>query len=296
MERVRRLVHAKEVYRRGYTGRGIRIALLDSGVAEHTDLKGRIVGFVDFVNGRKNAYDDHGHGTHIAGIMCGDGTNSEGRFAGIAPRAELVVLKILDERGGGSTETALEALRWLEKNYERYHIRLLNFSVGFLPGGQFEDQKKLLRQIDRLWDLGIAVVAAAGNNGPRKKTVTVPGISRKVITVGSSDDLSPRSFQLKRGYSGRGPTGCCIVKPEILAPGTNIVSLSNRKDGYVTKSGTSMAAPVVSGALALALEKDSSLTPALLKLQLFESVVHEEEDSGQRCWGTLHVDRLVGRI
>lgn len=296
MNRVKKLVHAEKVYKYGYTGKKIRIALLDTGIAPHADLIDRPVIFRDFVNGRKKAYDDNGHGTHIAGILCGSGRTCGGEISGMAPGAELVVLKVLDEKGNGSTEIALNALEWLRYNREKYDIRLLNFSVGYLPGVNLKDQHELLEAVDDLWDQGIGVVTAAGNNGPNTRTVTVPGISRKVITVGASDDGNFRLGGLQPGYSGRGPTGCCIVKPEVLAPGTNIRSLSNRNNGYVIKSGTSMAAPVVCGAMALALEKNPDLTPALLKLQLYESVVHVEEERQRRCWGTLHVDNLLDMV
>lgn len=293
MDRVKELVHAKNVYQRGYSGRGIRIALLDTGVASHPDLGGRIVAFKDFVKGKRAAYDDNGHGTHIAGILCGNGLVSGGRLAGMAPRAEIIVLKVLDEKGNGSTKTSLEALDWIRENQKRYNIRLLNYSVGYQPGVHLEEQKKLLAAIDELWERDLMIVTAAGNNGPGTHTVTVPGISRKVVTVGASDDQGYRSSYLSPGYSGRGPTDCCIVKPEILAPGTGILSLGSRSNGYVRKSGTSMAAPVVCGALALAFEKDPSLTPALLKLQLYESVDHERVEQTRRCWGILNVDNLM---
>lgn len=296
MNRVKKLVHADKVYQDGYTGKRIRIALLDTGISPHTDLADRPVIFRDFVNGRKKAYDDNGHGTHIAGILCGSGRASGGEISGMSPKAELVVLKVLDEKGNGSTEIAMRALEWIRKQQDKYDIRLLNFSVGYLPGVNMGDQQKLLESVDELWDNGIAVVTAAGNNGPRARTVTVPGISRKVITVGASDDGIYRTGGLPQGYSGRGPTGCCIVKPEILAPGTNIRSLSHRNNGYVTKSGTSMAAPVVCGAMALALEKNPDLTPALLKLHLYESVVHMEGESQRKSWGMLHVDHLLEMI
>jgi serine protease AprX len=212
---------------------------------------------------------------------------------------------VLDQNGNGNTTDVIRALEWVHKNREKYQIRLLNFSVGFLPGAGLREQKELLGAIDRLWDEDIAVVTAAGNNGPGAQTVTVPGISRKVITVGASDDgKSPAP--LVRGYSGMGPTGCCIVKPEILAPGTNVRSLSNRPDfsavksgismavpGYTVKSGTSMAAPVVCGALALALEKRPQMTPAELKLALYESVTPPEVPERTKAWGILHVDKLL---
>jgi serine protease AprX len=299
MDRVRKLVSAKEVYKQGYSGNHICIAVLDTGVyAAHPDFGGRIVCFRDYVNKQTGAYDDNGHGTHIGGILCGNGKMSGGRYAGMAKNANLVVLKVLDQNGNGNTTNVIRALEWVHKNREKYRIRLLNFSVGFLPGAGVFEQKELLSAIDRLWDEDIAVVTAAGNNGPGAQTVTVPGISRKVITVGASDDAKSPA-PLVRGYSGMGPTGCCIVKPEILAPGTNVRSLSNRPDtfmsapGYTAKSGTSMAAPVVCGALALALEKRPQMTPAELKLALYESVTPPEGAERTKAWGILHVDKLL---
>ncbi len=307
MDRVRELVHTKETIRQGYTGRGIRIALLDTGVAIHPDLQGKVAVFRDFVNGRQQMYDDNGHGTHIAGILCGSGAVSRknapgavpmrtsaftipqtvrcGKYAGMAPGAELIVCKILDQKGNGSTQTALAALQWIGEHREAYRIRLLNFSMGYLPDIKRQEQRSLLDAVDALWDAGIAVVTAAGNNGPKAGSVTVPGISRNVITVGASDD--------NQSFSGSGPTDCCIVKPEILAPGTNITSLDARTGRYTIKSGTSMAVPVVCGALALALEKDASLSPAILKLALYESVDREPTQLFQNCWGMLNVDRLL---
>lgn len=296
MDRVRELVHARDVYRWGYFGRGVRIALLDTGVARHPDLTGRVAFFKDFVRGRREQYDDNGHGTHIAGILCGSGAVSGGRLSGMAPKAELIALKVLDEKGSGSTETSLRALEWIRENQRKYNIRLLNYSMGYQPGVHAADQRRLLDAIDDLWNRDIMIVTAAGNNGPGNRTVTVPGISRKVVTVGASDDRSYRVSHLNPGYSGRGPTDCCIVKPEILAPGTGILSTSSRLGGYVRKSGTSMAVPVVCGALALAFEKDPCLSPALLKLQLYESVDHEREEQVRRCWGILNVDRLIGTL
>ena len=131
-------------------------------------------------------------------------------------------------------------------------------------------------------------MTAAGNNGPKENSITVPGVSRKVITVGSSDDLEPG----KKAYGGRGPTSCCIVKPEILAPGTNIRSFSLRDGEYVYKSGTSMSVPIVCGALALALEKNPKLKPVELKLLLYDSV-SEKIKNLSPAWGILNVDNLI---
>lgn len=294
MNTVKQIVHANEVYKNGYTGKQIRIALLDTGVSMHADLAGKIVYFKDFVQGKKIPYDDNGHGTHIAGILCGSGETSRGQYAGMAPGAELIVLKVLDQHGNGNTQTALRALQWVKEYHKRYNIRLLNFSVGYLPNPKkYREQHQLLTAVDELWEQGVMIITAAGNHGPKNFTVTIPGISRRVVTVGACDDEKPEEQSLPYGYSGRGPTDCCIVKPEILAPGTNIISLSHSSDRYTKKSGTSMAAPVVCGAMALAFEKAPWLTPGLLKLQLYESVDRENEALTQNCWGILHVDKLL---
>lgn len=285
MNRVRNAVHAENVYRMGYTGKNIRVVVLDTGVYLHPDLRANVIGFLDFVSMKRACYDDNGHGTHIGGILC-----ANGRMKGMAPQAQLVVLKVLGKDGGGQTECVIRGLKWVLAHHRESGIRILNFSVGFLPGALDEEQRQIMELLEQLWDEGVTVVTAAGNNGPGKGTVTVPGISRKVITVGASDDMR----QKQGGYSGNGPTGCCIMKPEILAPGTDIVSLDRHGALYCRKSGTSMATPVVCGALALALQKRPSLRPEELKLKLYESVKKEKGLSG--AWGILDVDNLLALV
>ena len=277
MERVKEIVHAENVYRKGYTGKGVRIALLDTGVFSHCDLKNKIALFKDYINYRNLSYDDNGHGTHIAGIL-----------GAMAPGAELLVFKILDKNGNGTTEVALKALDWIHMNHRKWNIKLLNFSMGYLPNTKERMQNKLIEKLETLWEEGITIVTAAGNNGPNENSITVPGVSRKLITVGACDDEEEGNSR----YCGRGPTSCCIVKPEILAPGTHIKSLSLKDGQYVYKSGTSMAAPVVCGTLALALEKRSDLKPVELKLLLYDSV-SEKIKNLSPAWGILNVDNLI---
>ena len=285
MKSVKKLVNARLVYKAGYSGKGIRIALLDTGVSNHRELETRIVYFRDYVNNRINIYDDNGHGTHIAGIMCGN-------ECGMAPKAEILAFKILDSKGNGKTQDAIKALQWIYMHHREYNIRILNFSMGYMPNANVIMQQKLLEMLDKLWDAGVLVVTAAGNNGPGENTITVPGISRKVITVGTWDESN--IVDNKIGYGGQGPTACCIVKPEILAPGTDVLSLSNINNQYTTKSGTSMATPVVSGALALALEKRTDIQPVEMKLLLYDSV-NRVAVVGKKisAWGVLDVDNLM---
>ena len=300
MDRVKRLIHCERAYKAGLSGKRVTVAVMDTGAAPHPDFFNRIVAFRDFCGKRISMYDDNGHGTHVAGIIGGNGSRSKDdrgryRYAGIAPKVEYVILKVLDQKGNGVTSHVLEGVDWLLHNREKYGIRILNISVGMRPSAGKIEREALLYAVDAVWDSGIAVISAAGNNGPGENTVTIPGISRKVITVGSLDDEvvpTGRAGKLMKGYTGFGPTECCIVKPEILAPGTNITSCA--KDGtYTVKSGTSMAAPVVSGALALALERHPDWLPADLKLRLYESAYPRGEQIGRNCWGILHTDNLI---
>lgn len=267
-----------------YTGKGITIVVLDTGVYSHIDLRNRILFFKDFINNRSNNYDDNGHGTHICGILSGQGYASNGKIKGIAKDAELIMLKVLDRGGNGSTAHFINALNWIIENKRKYDIRLLNFSVGFVKNANYREEAIILKLINKIWDQGIAVVSAAGNNGPNTNSITVPGVSPKIITVGA----------IGENFSGKGPTDLCIVKPEIIAPGTNIISLCNRGSLYITKSGTSMATPIVCGALALALEKNRRLTPKDLKIALYKSVNNMNEDT--TCWGALDVKKLLENV
>lgn len=153
-----------------------------------------------------------------------------------------------------------------------------------LPSAGEREQQELLSAVDDLWDRGIMVVAAAGNNGPKENSVTIPGISRKIVTIGSSDDgkSEPGKRGLKTGYSSNGPTACCIVKPEILAPGTAIKSCGGKKRIPV-KSGNFHEAPVGHGALALAFQKYPYLSPAEMKLRLYERAYPRESSLAENA-------------
>lgn len=300
MNRVKKIIHTDYAYKIGLSGKNITIAVMDTGIAPHADFGKRILMFQDFYNGRVGLYDDNGHGTHVSGIIAGDGTTSRRMaggidYSGMAPEANLVMLKVLDGRGNGNTPKVLQGIDWILKNKDVYNIRLLNISVGMLPSAGAKEQQELLEAVDDIWKHGIMVVAAAGNNGPKGNSVTIPGISRKILTVGSCDDAQSETGEkgLKSGYSSIGPTACCIVKPEILAPGTGITSCGIDGKNYQVKSGTSMAAPVVTGALALAYQKYPYLKPAEMKLRLYERAYPRGAHIGRKSWGIIHVDNLV---
>ena len=130
MDRVREKLHADAVYQSGITGRGVTVAILDTGICAHPDFDRRIVAFCDFVNGKQNMYDDASHGTHVAGILGGNGGLGRGRYRGIAPGCGLVGLKVLDRFGQGRMEYLIAALEWVCANYQKYGIRILNISAG----------------------------------------------------------------------------------------------------------------------------------------------------------------------
>lgn len=178
---------------------------------------------------------------------------------------------------------------------DEYNIRILNISVGMLKNAREEEQVELIKLVEEIWDAGIVVMAAAGNNGPAGNSVTIPGICRTIITVGSSDDdnRQAQGQGLRRGYSGRGPTDSCVIKPEILAPGTKITSCDVHNDGYTTKSGTSMATPVVSGAIALLLSKYPQMSPKDVKLRLYQTANRSCDRKEQHVWGCLDLVRLM---
>lgn len=278
----------KNINNSGYTGKGIGVCVLDTGIFPHIDFSGRIRAFHDFIGHRIRPYDDNSHGTHVCGIIGGDGRSSEGRIRGVAPECELIVLKVLDRMGNGRKEDVLKAFHWILENQRYYGIRVVNISVG-TTCRTFEDHKVLIDGVERLWDNGLVVVAAAGNQGPRSGSVTAPGSSRKIITVGSSDLLAGRT-----AISGRGPTFECICKPDLVAPGNHVLACSVGADnGYGIKSGTSMSTPLVSGAVALMLEKDPGLTNVRIKMKLKESARDMGLPKNQQGWGELDLDHLM---
>ena len=296
MDQARRWIHCAGAYRQGLTGKGVGVAILDTGVYPHRDLDNRMICFRDMLKKRFLPYDDNGHGTHIAGIIGGSGAASLGRYQGVAPGCNLICVKVLDQKGNGYASDVLAGLRWVREHREEYGIRIINISVGSFSKKGMDENSALVRGVDAAWDAGFVVVVAAGNNGPGRKTITTPGISRRVITVGCSDDNKEVDVAGKSmiDYSGRGPTGACICKPDLVAPGGGIISCAPRQNSYRTKRGTSMSTPLVSGAIALLLEKYPSMTNLEVKLRLKERAVDLGLPRNQQGWGLLDVGRLVG--
>ena len=191
-----------------YTGKGIGVCILDTGIYEHIDFAGRIWAFYDFLSYKRLPYDDNGHGTHVAGLLAGNGTASMGKYRGAAPGCGIISLKVLDRYGNGSQEDVLRAFRWIREYRQQYRIRVVNISVGTTCNSK-KDHTELIEKVEQLWDEGMVVVTAAGNQGPRPGSITAPGNSRKVITVGSQRyagrsqwDFRKRSYQRMRVQAG----------------------------------------------------------------------------------------------
>ena len=157
MERIRELLNTSYAHKRGYTGKGITVAVMDTGLFLHKDLRGRVKGFYDVLGNETECYDDNGHGTHVAGIIGSDGCASRGQYMGMAPGCGILPIKVLDRRGGGNTRQVKKAIRWMLEHKDEYNIRILNISVGMLKSAREEEQVELIKLVEEVWDAGIVV-------------------------------------------------------------------------------------------------------------------------------------------
>lgn len=309
-----------------YDGSGIGIAVVDSGIASRTlsrdaffgygisngaDFGNRIVYNQSFVPGEKWIFSDpYGHGTHVAGILAGNGANSTGfgftkTFFGMASNANLINLRVLDENGAATDSQVIAAIQTAIQLKNVFNIRILNISLG---RGVFESYKQdpLCQAVEAAWQAGIVVVVAAGNDGRNNSagtdgygTINAPGNDPYVITVGAMKPMGTpsRTDDLIASYSSKGPTLFDhIVKPDLVAPGNQLISVLSSTNAtlyssansleedyyslfggerpshtYYLLNGTSMAAPVVSGAAALILQQNPGMTPDQVKARLMKT-------------------------
>lgn len=268
----------------GLDGSGITAAVVDTGIdASHQDLAGKVVGWFDIIAGNPAPYDDHGHGTHVSGIIAGTGAASGGMYAGVAPGAGLVGVKVLDSSGSGSISGIVTGVQWLIDNRTAYNIRIANLSL--CAAGSSDGQDSLSSIVNAAADAGIVMVVAACNNGPTAWSIGAPAAAAKAITVGAMADPGEQGFSLA-DFSSRGPTADGRVKPDLAAPGVNISApAANTGNQYRAMSGTSMASPFVAGVAALMLQATAGLTPVQIKQML----VSTTED-----WGPLGPDNEYG--
>ncbi|MEE8585898.1 MAG: S8 family peptidase [Acidobacteriota bacterium] len=284
-----------------YTGQGVTVAVFDSGIAAHPDLQGRILASVDFTSGEAVEVDanrdNYGHGTHVAGIIAGSGRASAGRFAGVAPGAGILDLKVVGDDGMGRTSNLIRAMEWVVAHKDRFGIRVANLSVSRPPLDPHE-LDPLCAAAARLVEAGIVTVASAGNWGSWGDEypfviggIASPGISPAVITVGPIDTAGSATHRddIGTSFGSRGPTIDGLFKPDLAAPGRRVYSLlapgsvvqQNYPEriigeSYVRLSGASQATPFVSGAVARILEANPRLSPAMVKTILMLSAARIE--------------------
>jgi serine protease AprX len=267
-----------------WDGDGVTVASIDTGVTPGPDLGSRLLARVDFTADH-DGIDRFGHGTHMAGLIAGDGSLSDGAPEGAAPGAGLVSVKVAGWDGATDASTVIAALQWVVANRSRYRIRVLSLSWG-TDGVQSPDVDPLNAAVQRAWRAGIVVVVSSGNSGPGPLSVTKPGDDPFAITVGaadtgigaSPDDDAPAPF------SAYGATAGGVQKPDLLGPGVGLVSGrapastidTFQPEGRVGLShmrgtGTSQAAAVVAGVVARMLEADPALSPDQVKAALLRS-------------------------
>jgi serine protease AprX len=289
----------------GIDGSDIGIAVLDSGINRgHKSIAGRVFADVDFT--REGSGDDYGHGTFVASVAAGDDSIAHGAYTGIAPKAKIINVKVLNSKGEGSTSSAIAGIDWCIKNKSKYNIRVMNLSFGTVAVDSYRNDP-LCQAVRRAVNAGIVVCVAAGNAGKDEKgnkvygTIHSPGIEPSAITVGAANTFGTdvRTDDVIASYSSRGPTRGYyrdasgvkhydnLIKPDIVAPGNRIIDAeadrcnlvkqypqmdakvsSNSNARMMYMSGTSVATPVVAGAAALILERNPSLTPNLVKAVL----------------------------
>lgn len=246
---------ANFLHQQGITGKNVTVALLDSGLAPHKDIDSRrILHFVDLIHNRKEIYDDYSHGTHVTGILASS-------RIGIAPKCNVLPIKILDSHGYGSMDTFIEGIKWILYHQAEYCIQIVNISIGGNTQELKSTKNRLNIWVSRMWDAGITVCCSAGNNGPKANSISAPGNCEKVITVGAYDG---------KPFSSAGPIRPYVDKPEVSAPGYRILSLQPNNH-YGIKNGTSMSVPFISGACALLLQKYPYLSNNQIKSCLIQA-------------------------
>jgi serine protease AprX len=264
-----------------YTGSGVTVAVLDTGITRVADLGNRVLARVDFTPDH-TGYDAYGHGTHMAGLIAGNGTQSAGTYTGAAPKANLVSVKVAGRDGSTDVSVVIAAMQWIVTHRSTYNIRVVNLSFG-TDAIQSYLLDPLDYAVEQMWRAGIVVVVAAGNRGSLPGTISKPGDDPFVITVGAADMVGTAgtSDDVVAGFSSRGPTHDLLTKPDLVGPGVGMVS--NRATGstldvehpaarvgssYFKGSGTSQAAAVVSGVAALMIQAKPSITPDVVKATL----------------------------
>lgn len=301
------VIGADQAWEQGITGKGVTVAVVDTGIDSHPALnKGldgknrKLLGWVDFIDGKKTPKDPNGHGTHIAGIIANTAIGTDNEWMGIAPGVDLVGVRVLDETGTGTYESVIQGIQWVVDHKDEYNIKVLNLSLHAVVQSPYWADP-LNQAVMRAWAEGLVVVVAAGNSGPGPLTISVPGNTPYVITVGAfTDNYTPDDWtdDTITPFSAAGPTLDNFVKPDVIAPGAHMVSTmmpgsyiaKNHQANWIEKqyfsmAGTSQAAAVVSGLSALVLEQNPELNPDQVKYRLmFTALPWVNEDASDALY------------
>ncbi|MGA5143328.1 S8 family peptidase [Streptomyces azureus] len=287
-------IGAPAAWAKGYDGKGVKVAVLDTGVdATHPDLKGQVIAAKNFGSAATTG-DRQGHGTHVASTIAGTGAKSNGKYKGVAPGAKILNGKVLNDKGEGDDSGILAGMEWAAAQ----GADIVNLSLG---GGDTPGVDPLEATVNRLSEQkGILFAIAAGNEGEADpKTVGSPGSAANALTVGAVDGNDKLA-----DFSSRGPTVDGAIKPDVTAPGVDITAASakgsaiakeygEKPAGYVTISGTSMATPHVAGAAALLKQQHPDWTFHELKSVLVGSAKGGDYSPYKQGSGRIQVDRAI---
>jgi len=300
---------ADVVWENGITGKGITVAVLDTGIAKLPSLtkgannKTRLLAWYDTIDGSTKPIDPNGHGSHVAGIIANSDLGGDNAWNGIAPNANLVAVRVLNADGYGTYQSVISGLQWVIDNKDAYKIRIVNLSlVSQVESPYFADP--LNQAVTAAWAKGLVVITAAGNDGPQAMSISVPGNNPYAITVGAfTDAYTPDDWNddYIADFSAAGPTLDGFVKPDLVAPGGHISSITpqtaklndlypenKQPSNYFKMAGTSQATGVVSGVAALILEKNPKMSNNELKYRLTNTALifldKDAQDATYSMW------------
>ncbi|MFJ4844242.1 MULTISPECIES: S8 family peptidase [unclassified Streptomyces] len=263
-------IGAPHAWEKGWTGNGVKVAVLDTGYdPNHPDLAGVVTESANFT-GEPNTDDLMGHGTHVTSTIAGSGALSAGRWKGVAPGVRILSGKVCTADGNCDNSAIIEGLAWAAQ----HGAKVINLSLGDTDTAETDAVEAMVDTVSR--DYGVLVVAAAGNNGSGSK-VSSPASADRALAVGAAETDDDRAV-----FSSVGPrTGDSGLKPDVIAPGVGIVAAraggTTAEDGYITMDGTSMATPHVAGAAAVLFQQHPDWTAEQVKRQLMQSATGAKE-------------------
>lgn len=290
MYRTKEFLHIDNIARNITNKSPHSVVVIDTGVYPHIDFclgKNRIIRFIDLINEKDKMYDDNGHGTFVAGVLAGNSIID--KYSGIDNSCDIIVIKALDSDGETTSIKILQAMQWILDNSSKYNIKVVCMSFGSMLGDRNDP---LMFGVEVLWDNGITVICAGGNSGPELSTIMSPGASKKVITVGSLDDLNKPL--MVADFSSRGPVGN-YYKPDLLVPGVNIIStnvFAFNKKFYTKMTGTSVSTPMVAGVVSLLYNINPKYSPDQIKYMIIKSCVRITGDKNSEGFGYLDLNKL----